>query len=71
MLILFILFLLVFAVLRGFFKFILPLVIAIIALKLIFSSILLLFNLHFWMLLLSVGFFTWLIVTVSSQKRNY
>ena len=71
MLILFILFLLVFAVLRGFFKFILPLVIAIIALKLIFSSILLLFNLHFWMLLLCVGFFTWLIVTVSSQKRNY
>lgn len=71
MLFLFFIFLLTIVFFKGFFKFVLPILIALFLFKLIFASFALLFNFNFLGLLLGAAFIFWLVRTVSSQKRNY
>lgn len=59
----------IFSILKGFFKFVLPVLLLLFLLKLLFGSVLLLFSWHFWELILVVAFFGWLITTVRRQGR--
>ncbi len=59
-----------FALLKGFFKLILPILLILFAIKLFFSGLLLIFSFHFWEIVLAIIFFGWLIKTVSRQNNR-
>nr|WP_213536895.1 hypothetical protein [Lactococcus nasutitermitis] len=61
--------LIVFAVIKGFFKYILPVLLILFVLRMILGGLMLLFSPHFWGALLVVAFFVWLIGTVKRQRR--
>ncbi len=61
----------IFAIVKGFFKFVFPILILLFLAHLIFSSFLLLFSPHFWGFLLAIAFIVWLIKASRGGHRRY